>query len=291
MAQARRYRIVFAVCHPDDEAIWVGGLLGELSAIPSIQAFVVCLSGRDLHSPRPQEFEAARLEAGYAGGVVLGFPLRPAPEPLPDTSQTLQEGLGALDLRVADIDLLLTHSPYGDEHLHPHHVQAHRELKAWSTKAEIPFGYFSCLPIPYFRHTPILADLRRTGTLHLLHLSRCDHVLSALERQHQAADMFEDCPSYYLQFLTDPAAKSRMLACYPSIDLRQHEAGYTMFTNPCEALYLMDERAYQPFSDVIDGMKLAGAVGLLKLPDTSAAADAEPKRPSFWRRRLSCLAF
>src|SRR6266404_8308049 len=99
MMPIRRYGIVFAVCHPDDEAIWIGGLLHELSEIPYVQAYVICLSGRDPNSPRGQEFEAARRVARYAGGVVLGFPLRPAPEPLPEISQTVEEGLRLLNLK------------------------------------------------------------------------------------------------------------------------------------------------------------------------------------------------
>jgi LmbE family N-acetylglucosaminyl deacetylase len=297
MTQARRYRIVFAVCHPDDEAIWVGGLLHELSEIPYVQAYVVCLSGRDPNSPRDREFEAARKAAGYAGGIVLGFPLRPAPQPLPATSQTLQEGLKLLRLEVSDVDLLLTHSPYGDEQLHPHHVQTHRELKSWSAEAGVPFGYFSCLPIPQFRHTPILTEVRRSGTLHLLHLSRCSHVLSSEDRKSQGVTVFDDCPSYYLQFLTDRAAKLQMLSHYSSIGLESHARNYTMFTNPCEAIYLMDDKAYQPFGAIIEDMKVPAAVQILKLPEPSPAVPdpsttiGKPARSSFWRKKFQCLAF
>ena len=46
MAKAHIIQIVFVVCHPDDEAIWIGGLLQELSEIPYVRAYVVCLSGR-----------------------------------------------------------------------------------------------------------------------------------------------------------------------------------------------------------------------------------------------------
>jgi LmbE family N-acetylglucosaminyl deacetylase len=290
MTKTRRYKIVFAVCHPDDEAIWVGGLLHELSEIPYVQAYVVCLSGRDSNSPRDKEFEAARRAAGYTGGIVLGFPLRPAPQPLPDTSRTLREGLKLLGLEVGDVDLLLTHSPYGDEQLHPHHVQTHRELKAWSKKAEVPFGYFSCLPIPQFRLSPILTEVRRSGTLHLLHLSRCSHVLSPEDRKAQGATVFDDCPSYYLQFLTDRVAKLQMLSHYRSIGLESHACNYTMFTNPCEALYLMDDKAYQPFSTIIEDMKVRAAVQILKVPQSSLTT-VNSARPSFWRKAFRCLAF
>ena len=98
LASARKFNLVFAVCHPDDEALWVGGLLCELARLPFVNAYVVCLSGKDEQSPRMKEFEAARQVSGYSGGIILGFPLRPAPNPLPDTALTLREGLAFLKL-------------------------------------------------------------------------------------------------------------------------------------------------------------------------------------------------
>jgi hypothetical protein len=153
---------------------------------------------------------------------------------------------------VADVDLVLTHAPYGDEQCNPHHVQAHREIRAWCARRSVPFGYFSCLPIPYFRHTPTLAALHRAGTLHLLQLSRCRSALGV--RRLDPAFRQYDCPRYFVQFLTDPAAKARMLAAYNSIGLESHAQNYSMFTNAAESLYLMDERSFLPVRAIIAAM-------------------------------------
>jgi LmbE family N-acetylglucosaminyl deacetylase len=264
--RTRSYNLVFAVCHPDDEALWVGGLLCELARLPFIKAYVVCLSGNDSHSPRMGEFDAARESAGYAGGVILGFPLRPAPDPLPDTALTLQEGLARLDLLERDVDLVITHSSYGDEHKHPHHRQAFSEIGRWCARADIPFGYFSCLPLTWLRHLPFAVELRRLGTLHLLNASKCERIFS--DRHYEAdpdrSAQFES-PKYYLQFLTDAAAKTRMLNCYQSINLAQHERGYAMFTSACEAIYLSDDRAFAPWRAVIDAMEVPADCALIPL--------------------------
>jgi LmbE family N-acetylglucosaminyl deacetylase len=262
---ARTYEIVFAVCHPDDEALWIGGLLCELARLPFIRAHVVCLSGKDPHSPRMQEFDAAQKAAGYSSGVVLGGPLRPAPEPLPDTSRTLAQGLEQLAIKRNGIDLLVTHSPYGDEHKHPHHVQTHRELKSWCEAEGVPFGFFSCIPIPSVPHMPLLTELRRRGSLHLLNLCQCTANPDANRRRDlRGASSHRDHSKYFIQFLTDPVAKAKMLACYPSIGLAQHEQGYAMFTSACEALYLADDRALAPWRAIIDALDIPGAPELMK---------------------------
>lgn len=249
----KKFRIVAVVCHPDDEAIWIGGLLHELSKFSFLSCHVVCVSGNDPASPRVAEFEQARRAAGYASGIVLGGPLRPALEALPELGKVLEGGLSRLQLAAGDIDLVLTHPPYGDEQANPHHVQAYREIKAWCAARDVPFGYFSCFPIPYFRHVPLMDRLRRQGTLHLLQYSRCSPALGRL-RRHDPAFRHYDCPRYYLQFLADTVAKTRMLQAYSSIGLESHASNYAMFTNGAEAVYLADERSFAPFRAVLDAM-------------------------------------
>jgi LmbE family N-acetylglucosaminyl deacetylase len=258
--------IVFAVCHPDDEALWVGGLISALSKSALASVSVVCLSGADRSSPRPSEFEAARVTAGYSAGVIIGGPLRSALEPLPDTGSSLEEGLRRLGIAATDVDLLVTHSPFGDEHKNPHHRQAHRELRDWARRRDVPFGFFSCLPIPLFTHTPLLTGMRRQDQLHLLNLSKCEASSSTWKRRLDGSYRdYPQPPAFYLQFQTDPAAKKAMLDCYRSIDLPAHEAGYAAFNAFCESIYLMDARSLLAFESIIERMPYPGEHDLFDL--------------------------
>jgi LmbE family N-acetylglucosaminyl deacetylase len=268
---AQRFRIVAAVCHPDDEAIWIGGLLHELSKFSFIDFHVVCLSGDDVASPRLAEFELARIASGYKSGVIMGGALRAALTPLPATGAILEEGLGRLGLTPDGVDLVLTHPPYGDEQCNPHHVQANREISAWCRGRGVPFGFFSCYPIPYFQHVCVVDALHRAGTLHLLHWSRC-HSLLGLRRFDPAFRLYRT-PRHYVQFLTDGSAKARVLAAYQSIGLESHARNYAMFTNAAEALYLMDDRAFAPLRAVIAAM--------------TPPSVARPFRITPFRRRLA----
>lgn len=254
MADGKVFRIVAAVCHPDDEAIWIGGLLHEFSKFSFIEFHVVCLSGNDPTSPRVAEFEQARQAAGYKSGVIVGGPLRSALAPLPDVGVSLETGLARLGLDIGSIDLVIGHAPYGDEQTNPHHVQSHRELKVWCARRGVPFGFFSCYPIPYFQHIPLVQVLRREGTLHLLHWSRCRPALGMLRRTLDPAFRRYQCPRYFVQFLTDGVAKARVLAAYQSIGLANHARTYSMFTDNAESLYLMDERGFAPLRAVMDAM-------------------------------------
>jgi hypothetical protein len=199
------------------------------------------------------EFEAARMASGYTNGVILGAPLRPANIALQDLAVTLEEGIALLELKASDVDLLITHSPAGDEHRSAHHCQAFRELRRWTSRKAVPFGYFSCIAVPWYIHVPFLFSLRRRGSLHMVNGFRCRRaVRTFLNAFDPSVWPFLHCPRYYLQFLT--SGKASMLSCYESIGLKAHSDGYASFTNDCEGLYLFDELAYAPFAAIETAM-------------------------------------
>jgi LmbE family N-acetylglucosaminyl deacetylase len=265
VARAGLVDLVFVVCHPDDESLWAGGLIHGLSRFDFVRTWVVCVSGRDPASPRAAEFAAAIEVAGAAGGVVLGGPLRGANDPLPDIAATAREGIEQLGVAASDIDLLVTHSPYGDEHLNPHHVQAYEQLLSWARASEIPFGWFSVLLLPWLLHQPLLRGLRRhDGSFHLVSMARCVPTPGLVVRLRRAALRARlHPPRYHVQFAGDLAVKRRMLDCYQSIDLAAHEAGYGAFTTATESLYVMDGRGLAPLRRVSDAMATPGPPDLL----------------------------
>lgn len=250
--------ILFVVCHPDDEALWVGGLLHGLTQFADVNVYVICLSGKDELSLRPQEFEEARAIAGYRAGVVMGSALRPAGQPLPPVDEAVSAGLERLGLSKTDIDVLITHSPFGEEHMHPHHVQASFELYEWTTRHNIPFGYFSCLPLPTCRLQPALRNMKRLGALQVLNYAWCKY--GALRRAIRWCEGKPwRYPHLYIQWLVDATTKRAMLACYRSIDLAMHEQAYAMFSNNVESLYLFDDQGAKVFDQLLNFMEVPGS--------------------------------
>ena len=252
------YNLIFVVCHPDDEALWVGGTIYGLSRIPGIKVHVICLSGHDENSPRAAEFEAAMKVAGYESGVVLGGALRPANQPLPSIPKTVQVGLKKLGMQTSEVSLLVTHSPFGEEHMHPHHIQASVELYQWTLDQDLPFGFFTCLPVPTSCLQPLLRNMKRKGFLQLLNFAKCRMTwLRRLIKIYEKKPY--RYPRYYIQFLTDMTAKQAMLSCYQSIDLQLHEEGYAMYNNNSESLYLFDERGVNIFQYIMQQMDIPGS--------------------------------
>lgn len=256
-----KFNVLAIVSHPDDEALWIGGTLHALSKFPEIRVSVICLSGADVSSPRAEEFLRAKTNAGYAFGVVLGGKLRSAHEPLPFISETLEKGLKEFDIDAHDVDLLMTHSPYGDEHMHPHHKQVSEEVYLWAKRNKVPFGYFSCIPVPVFRLRPLLRNMKRKGALQVLNVSKCEETICQTVHRILARKP-KRVPKYFVQLLTDMAAKQSMLNCYESIDLEIHSNGYAMFTNNCESFYVFDERGMGAIRYMMDKMTVPGCTNL-----------------------------
>jgi LmbE family N-acetylglucosaminyl deacetylase len=249
--------LVFVVCHPDDEALWAGGMVHGLSQLSDVDVHVVCLSGRDPGSPRPAEFEAARKVAGYAGGVVLGGPLRKATEPLPDIAATTRSGLEALGLRESDVALLVTHPPYGDEHVNPHHVQAYEELLRWTRSADIPFAWFATTAMPHLSHRPVLAAPSRAGhEFHLVGMARCHATLGGVSTRLVRPYLRDrlGTPRWWLQFAGDLSVKARMLDCYQSVEVAAHRRGYASWTNSVEGLYVLDDAGMEALRAALQTM-------------------------------------
>jgi LmbE family N-acetylglucosaminyl deacetylase len=255
--------ILVVVCHPDDESLWFGGSLHALSKFVDIN--VICLSGCDANYPREMEFHAAQKIAGYQQGVVLGYPLRTAKQPLPNLGETVAEGLQILERTAGEIDLLVTHSPFGDEHLHPHHQQAFNELLIWTKKHNIPLSFFSTVPLPNCRKRSLLRNFPRQGPLHVTYLARCSYGLG---------DWLKSClfsgqgwmPAYYVQWQTDIGVKRAMLDCYQSIGLSEHADGYAMFTSSVESMYFMERKGFNVIARLVEGMAVPGAMDLFGRP-------------------------
>jgi hypothetical protein len=263
MKNFKKKNILFVVCHPDDEVLWCGGLIYHLSKIPYFNINVICLSGRDINSPRELEFNNAMKLANVHNSLILGGPLRKLLEPLPFIPDTTQSGLNKLGINISEIDLLITHSPYGDEHLSPHHRQANKELYYWCIKYNISFAYFSLIPLPFFKHKSVLYSLKREKSFFLLNSFKV-HINILKKVFFLLFDGGYMLPKYYSQFLVDHKIKNALLECYRSINLEMHRNGYAMFDSNCESLYFIDSKGYEIIHNEINKIETPGAKDLFK---------------------------
>ncbi len=257
MGQEINRNLVFVVCHPDDEALWVGGVLRGFSQFEELNVYVVCLSGA-AEADRKMEFKSAESIAGYKAGIIMGGKLRKATDPLPSVPATLMGGLREVNLDPHEVDLLVTHAPYGDEHMHPHHVQACEELYQWAEKQSIPFACFSCVPFPNGALVPILRNMKRLGGLQLLNFAWVRYGLLRKVFRFIEGKPWR-YPVAYVQWQVDAIAKREMLNSYQSIDLESHARGYAMFSSNVESLYLFDNRGIDLIGRLISAMEVPGA--------------------------------
>ena len=250
--------IFFIVCHPDDESLWIGGLLNLFSKVPFIDVYVICLSGNDNSSPRVNEFKEAIKLSKCKKGLILGKSLRKANNPLPSIKNTVLEGLSKLSLSINDIDLLITHSPFGDEHMNPHHIQASKDLFRWTKSNKIPFGYFTCLPLNNTLLKPILRNNLNLGNYGILNFSKCKFTLSNNLLRLIGFRNWR-YPKFYTQWLVDIENKKKMLNCYSSIDIESHERNYASFYSPVESIYIFDKKGFDILNLIRDTFSVPGS--------------------------------
>ena len=121
---------------------------------------------------REEEFFQCKKIAKYKGGIVLEGKLNQALQKIENISDKIKYGLKFFNLSLDSIDLMITHYPYGDEHRHPHHMQVSKEVFKLSKKNKIPFGFFSCLPLPRnVSHIPYLKNMSSLNKFEVLNFA------------------------------------------------------------------------------------------------------------------------
>ena len=120
--------VLFVVAHPDDESLWVGGILNSLNKMPSINVHLICITGGN-NETRHNEFKKVMEKINIKSFVVLEHDIpKVGGIFLNNLDQYFTQGLKQLNLSEKNIDLLVTHSPYGDEHQHVQHSQIFQYL-------------------------------------------------------------------------------------------------------------------------------------------------------------------
>jgi len=238
------------VAHPDDESLWIGGLLNFLVNRNEIELYVVCITGRH-DTYRYSEFESAMNMIGLKNWFVgeEDIPSRGG-IPLNNPEDAFYRALEALNLPLSDIDLLITHPFYGDEHLHAQHTHLFSSLYSISKSSNTPFGFFSTCTIPYFKLTPLSVDMRREGKTHLINYCSC-------EGSHKGLS-----PSHFFQFKIDGEVKDKMLKCYQSINQEEHQRGYASWDSCVEGLYMLDDHGASILEEIQKNLNVPAGNGL-----------------------------
>ena len=233
----KKYKIVFVVAHPDDESLWIGGLLNFLKKIEGVEPFVICMTGKNdpyRHSELKSAMEIVGIENWAVGNISIP---KTGLIPLLNIQNIFEECLNELKLNREDINLLITHPFYGDEHEHLQHKQLFHHFN----ECGLPFAFFSNMTLP-LEMISFMKDMKRQHNTHLINLVEVKNFMA----------------SHFVQFKIDGKIKQEMLSQYKSIDPSAHQQGYAAWDSNVEGIYFKDKATFLSFFPIIDQMEVPG---------------------------------
>lgn len=245
----RKKNIIAIVAHPDDESLWIGGTLAGLSRSGVCHVYIVCMTGKN-DPLRSVEFVRAMQYINPENYMLAdqAIPKRWGID-IENIEDNIERSLHKFGLKDGEIDLLITHSFYGDEHQHPNHKQLFRDVKKFASERQISFAFFSFMPVSKVMLNPILTDAKRGFGLHLVCVAEC-----IVGEQLSMPGLVEQPPSYFFQFKVDHELKHKMLGCYESINIEQHRAAYSAWDSDMESIYVTDKNGFDCFMSVYQQM-------------------------------------
>jgi len=235
--------ILITTAHPDDELIWFGSTLYELAKIKDINIFNICFWGilekpGSMRSVTPGYKDIDRKSQFYEISNFMNF----KSHIITDTKHKVEQksrqkdevikeelfnGLKILNLELKNIDLIITHSYYGDERRHPHHIRIYDFFSKFSLENNIGFSFISILRIPNVSHKSILKETKRLNQIHLLSLEKIENESLNIVNK----------PSYLIEFQGNLDKKLEALKLYKAVNFKKHYNDYYAFSVISEKLY------------------------------------------------------
>jgi LmbE family N-acetylglucosaminyl deacetylase len=215
--------LLVVVAHPDDEAVWAGGILAAL--VPRFRVLIVSAT----HAGTPQRAAEFRRACSELGAESIMMDCRDGGnEELPAITSQIEGLLADREIDPDSLASVLTHSPSGEEHWHPQHIQLHWQVSNWARKKRLDFCFFSCHPgISSFSQafTWGIPLVRLVGSKPKKYLAReCLRFARCLWR-YRSHDM--------IKVAVDRESKRKLLAIYDAQSLKD----YAAYTSPYEFLF------------------------------------------------------
>ena len=249
--------ILITTAHPDDELIWFGSTLYELSKFPNINIYCICFWGI-LEKPgcmravtpgyqdidRKNQFYQVSKAMNFKSSYIITETKHEVIQKNKQTDFVINEeffnALNIINIDIKNIDLLITHSFYGDERKHPHHIRMYDFFSKFTLDNNIPFSFFSILKISYISHSSILRSTYRKDKLHLLSFDKIDN--SKLDITNK--------PQYCIEFQGNLDKKIEYLKLYKAVDFNKHYNDYFGFSMITERLYF-NELAISKINEIL----------------------------------------
>jgi LmbE family N-acetylglucosaminyl deacetylase len=239
-------KILLVTAHPDDEAIWGAASLSALAQRGLIDVRVICLWTAcepmgSISGTLDKKTDYLRESHFYSSVKVLGFSDSfIATESYPEKLSTetlglaLEQGLKELGKKLNDFDIIVSHSYYGDERRHPHHIKLFNLISELTKSTDIGHSFFSFIPIKTLGHRPVSNSIKRAGKFQLIGEFLC----------HPEGEIKENFSQFCQQgkikmFICqgDLETKRKAIEEYKTIDLIKHDNDYGSFTSSTDFLY------------------------------------------------------
>lgn len=257
-------KILLVTAHPDDEAIWGAASLSSLALENLIEVNVICLwtavePPGSMSGTLDKKADYLREFHFYNSIKVLGFSssfICTSDYPNKTSEETLNhgfiDGLKAIGKNLEYFDVIITHSYYGDERRHPHHVLIFNFLQKLLLEKNIGHSFYSFIPIKSLKYNPKLSGIRRAGNFHLIGEFDC---LSTSELKEGLKIFAKEKQIKMFICQGDLASKRKAIHEYTTIDLKKHDKDYGSFTTSTDFLYC-DEISFEKFRILFQGLEV-----------------------------------